>query len=214
MNTEFKNFFGTPSIILKDYFNSCETPWDLLEKLEEFLKSLPLGQIHGNIDPKADIRNLNTLYLGHGAEIGPNVLIEGSVFLADHVKVKHGAYIRGPCFIDQGSIIGHATEVKHSIFFEKVSATHFNYIGNSVLGSQVQLGAGATCANLRFDKKQIVVKTKTENFFTTQTKLGALIGQEAKLGCQVVLGPGCVVEQLAHVFPLTFGQGFYERIKK
>jgi UDP-N-acetylglucosamine diphosphorylase / glucose-1-phosphate thymidylyltransferase / UDP-N-acetylgalactosamine diphosphorylase / glucosamine-1-phosphate N-acetyltransferase / galactosamine-1-phosphate N-acetyltransferase len=213
MDVEFKDFFGSSSEALKNYLNSCEMPWDMLEKLEAFLRTLPLGQIHGHIDPRADVRDFETLYLGHGAEIGPGALIEGLVFLGDNVKVRHGAYIRGPCFIDQGSIIGHATEVKHAIFFEGASAAHFNYVGNSILGSRVQLGAGATCANLRFDKKPIIVRTRTKRLPTTHKKLGALIGQEAKLGCQVVLSPGCIVEALAEVPPLTLSQGFYERMR-
>lgn len=213
MDVEFKDFFGTSSEDLKKYLDSCSHPWDMLENLELFLKTLPLGQIQGYIHPKADIDDLNVLYVGSGAEIGPGVLIEGPVFLANNVKVRHGAYIRGPCFIDEGSIIGHATEVKHSIFFKQASAAHFNYVGNSILGSQVQLGAGATCANLRFDKQEIIVKTKTRKIPTKHKKLGALIGQQAKLGCQVVLSPGCIVDSGAQIPPLTVGQGFYERMR-
>lgn len=188
-------------------------PWEMLERLEEFLKTLPLGQVHGHIDPRADVDDFKTIYVGSGAEVGPGALIEGLVFLGDNVKVRHGAYIRGPCFIDQGSIIGHATEVKHSIFFESASAAHFNYVGNSVLGSQVQLGAGATCANLRFDKQPIIVRTKTRRLPTTHKKLGALIGHGAKLGCSAVISPGCIVDSLAQVPPLTLCQGFYERMR-
>lgn len=213
MHQDFKDFFGIPDKTLKSFFESSLFPWDMLEKLEEFLNTLTLGQVHGYIDPRADVRDLSKIYVGHGAEIGPGALIEGMVFLSDNVKVRHGAYVRGPCFIGNGAVIGHATEVKHSIFFDKASAAHFNYVGNSVLGAEVQLGAGATCANLRFDKKPIIVRTASSRIPTVHKKLGALIGTGAKLGCQAVLSPGCVVEPHSQIPPLTLGQGFYERMK-
>jgi NDP-sugar pyrophosphorylase family protein len=209
MDPFFKDLLGQSSSILKDLFESQLYPWQMLEKLKEFMNCLDLGQIYGFIDPRADVRDLSTLYLGEGSEIGPGALIEGSVYLGRNVKVRHGAYIRGPVFIDDESVIGHASEIKHSIFFKQTSAAHFNYVGNSVLGCDVQLGAGATCANLRFDKKPVIIRTQTERLITEHKKMGAIIGQGARVGCQAVLSPGCVVNKNALILPLTNVQGFY-----
>ncbi len=213
MHEDFKELFGKPDARLQKLFYEVSYPWDLLEKLVQFLEMLPLGEIHGFIDPKADVRDLSKIYLGKGAEIGPGALIEGPVYLADRVKVRHGAYIRGPAYIAEGAVIGHASEIKHSIFFERATAAHFNYVGNSILGYNVQLGAGATCANLRFDRRAIVVRSAKSRFATEHIKMGALIGKESKLGCQAVLSPGAVLEKDSIVPPLLSVQGYYQRVK-
>lgn len=213
MDIEFKDFFGTPSAILEPLFETSCYPWDMLEDLPAFLETLTLGQIHGHIDPRADVRDLSTVYMGYGAEIGPGALLEGMVFLGNNVKVRHGAYIRGPVFIDDDCIIGHASEVKHSIFFKKASAAHFNYVGNSILGQEAQMGAGATCANLRFDKKPIIVRTEHTRFATKHKKLGALLGMGSKIGCQTVMSPGSVVAPLAQISPVLSVSGYIQGSK-
>lgn len=211
MHNLFKDFFGLTPELLQSLFKNSTYPWEVLEQLEMLIHQLPLGQHRGFIDSKATIRNPQHLYLGEESEIGPGVLIEGPVFLANRVKIKHGAYIRGPVFIDEGCVVGHATEVKHSIFFKKASAAHFNYVGNSILGEGVQLGAGATCANLRFDKQEIIVRFSCEKIVTTHKKMGALIGWGAQMGCQSVLSPGCVVAPQSIIHPLANVQGYYDR---
>ncbi len=213
MNNDFQDFFGKPESTLKSLFDEVEYPWQMLEKLPAFLESLPLGTLQGALDPKASVNDPSKLYLGKNSEIGPNVLIEGAVYIGNNVKIKHAAYLRGPLFIEDGCVIGHASEIKHSIFFAGATAAHFNYVGNSVLGKEVQLGAGATCANLRFDKKNIIIRTFSHRLQTEHRKMGAFIGQGAQVGCQAVLSPGCIIAQEAQVPPLTAVKGFFERIK-
>lgn len=213
MDLEFKDFFGTPSAILEPLFETSNYPWDMLEDLSAFLETLHLGQIHGHIDPRADVRDLSMVYMGYGAEIGPGALLEGMVFLGNNVKVRHGAYIRGPVFIDDDCVIGHASEVKHSIFFKNATAAHFNYVGNSILGHDVQLGAGATCANLRFDKKPIIVRTQTQRLATKHKKLGALLGKSSKIGCQTVMSPGSVIAPCAEIPPVVSVSGYIQGSK-
>lgn len=213
MDLEFKDFFGTPSSLLEPLFEQSSFPWDMLEQLEVFLRTLALGQNHGLIHIKAHIDQMDQVYLGPGAEVGPGAYIEGPVYLGKNVKVRHGAYIRGPVFIDDDAVVGHASEIKHSILLLKASAAHFNYVGNSILGSNVQLGAGATCANLRFDKKPIIVRTAQKRHVTKHKKLGALIGWGSKIGCQAVTSPGAVIAPESMIAPVTSISGYHERLK-
>ena len=54
-----------------------------------------------------------------------------------------------------GSVLGHASESKHSLFLPGAKAPHFNYVGDSILGSNVNLGAGVKLSNLRNDGAHI-----------------------------------------------------------
>lgn len=210
MSSSFKEIFGNPTDALKNLIDVCEFPWEMLEKLEMFLNELPLGKHLGTIHPKACLRNPELVFLGEGAEIGPDVYIEGKAYIGNHAKVRHGAFLRGPVFMDDYTVCGHATELKKAILFPHASAAHFNYVGDSILGEKSQLGAGAICANLRFDKKEIIVRFLENRFVTKQKKLGALIGKETKVGCHAVLSPGTTIAPFSQILPQTSVKGYIQ----
>ena len=115
-------------------------------------------------------------------EVGAKIV--GPVAFGKNCIVGHGALIVGPAFFGDDCVIGHASEVARSIFGNNSRAAHFNYVGDSVLGSNVNLGAGAKLANLRFDKKEI----------RGCEKLGAILGDNVQIGCNAVLDPGVEIE--------------------
>ena len=90
-------------------------------------------------------------------------------------------------------MIGHATEVKNSIMLNHAHAAHFAYVGDSILGGYVNLGAGVKCANLRFDKKSIRIRIDGEILDTKRRKFGAIIGDRGSIGCNAVLNPGTIL---------------------
>jgi len=210
MSASFKEIFGNPTQALKNLVDDCDLPWEMLEKLEAFLKTKPLGKHLGYIHPRSNISHPELVFIGEGAEIGPDVLIEGPAYIGNFAKIRHGAFLRGPVFVDDGALVGHATEIKQAILFPHAQAAHFNYVGNSILGEKSQLGAGAICANLRFDKKAVIVRFLENRFTTHHAKLGALVGKEAKVGCHAVLSPGTTLAPFAQVLPLASVKGFIE----
>jgi NDP-sugar pyrophosphorylase family protein len=132
-----------------------------------------------------------------GVVIAPYAYIEGPCYIGKNCRIGHGAYIRPYTFLSEGSLVGHASEVKHSIFLQGARAPHFCYVGDSILGREVNLGAGTKCANVRFDEKPVFLQRKGERLFTGRKKMGAVIGDFAKTGCNVVLQPGTILEKHA-----------------
>lgn len=106
--------------------------------------------------------------------------IIGPVAFGKNCIVGHGALVVGPAVFGDNCVIGHCSEVARSIFGNGSRAAHFNYVGDSVLGSDVNLGAGAKLANLRFDKKSV----------RGLEKMGAVIGDKSSVGCNAVIDPG------------------------
>ncbi len=140
-------------------------------------------------------------------ELKRSVLVESGAFIAgpslflEGVKVRHGAYVRGSVLAEKGAVIGHTTEVKNSIFLEEAKAAHFAYVGDSILGANVNLGAGTKLANLKFLKSQIKFKVDDQVIFTGLKKLGAIMGDESQTGCNAVIQPGTVLGKRCFVFP-------------
>jgi len=80
--------------------------------------------------------------------------------------------------------------VKNSIIGNGTHAAHLSYIGDSIIGSNCNLGAGTITANLRLDKASIRVKIKGKSEDSGRRKLGVMIGNEVEIGIGVLLMPG------------------------
>ena len=145
------------------------------------------------------------VFVGTGAVVGPNVLIEGPAWLGDGAVVGHGAYLRGNVVLASKAKVGHAVEVKRSVFLPGAAAAHFNYVGDSVLGSRVNLGAGAKLANFR----TLSGTVKVAGHDTGLRKFGAALGDDVSLGCNSVTGPGTVVGPRTAVYHGAMLRGLY-----
>lgn len=121
---------------------------------------------------------------GKPAVVDAGAKISGPVVFGKNCVVGHGALVVGPAIFGDDCVIGHASEVTRSILGNDSRAAHFNYVGDSILGSGVNLGAGAKLANSRFDKQPI----------KNLSRLGAIIGDRCQIGCNAVLSPGVILE--------------------
>jgi bifunctional N-acetylglucosamine-1-phosphate-uridyltransferase/glucosamine-1-phosphate-acetyltransferase GlmU-like protein len=98
-------------------------------------------------------------------------------------------------------VVGHCSEVKHSILLPKAKAPHFNYVGDSVIGTEANLGAGVKLSNLRNDGGEVHTRHSDQRIPTGLRKFGALIGEKCQLGCNAVLNPGVILGAGCSVFP-------------
>jgi bifunctional N-acetylglucosamine-1-phosphate-uridyltransferase/glucosamine-1-phosphate-acetyltransferase GlmU-like protein len=109
------------------------------------------------------------------------------------VQIRHGAYIRQNSWICRDAVVGHCSEVKHSILLPGAKAPHFNYVGDSILGGSVNLGAGVKLSNLRNDGGEVFTRLNGERIGTGLRKFGAILGEGCQLGCNSVTNPGVVL---------------------
>lgn len=163
-----------------------ELPWEALARLDAYCAAGRDGRA-GSVHPTAIVEG--PLVIEPGAEVGPFAYLTGPVVMLAGAKVGHGAYLRGPVVLGPDAHVGHATEVKRSVFLAGAKAPHFNYVGDSVLGHDVNLGAGVKLANLKVMHGTIHVA----GVDTGLRKLGAMIGDAASIGCNAVLAPGTVI---------------------
>ena len=76
--------------------------------------------------------------------VEPGAMIKGPAIIGSNTVIRQGAYLRENCLIGDNCVIGHASEVKASIMLDGSQAPHFNYVGDSIVGRQVNLGAGGS----------------------------------------------------------------------
>lgn len=201
-------FFTLDEYAHAPLFEGCQYPWQALEHLKNYLSSLKLGFIEVDVPPSAYLVHSELISIGMGTVIEPGAYIEGPCIIGKHCTIRHGAYIRGDVIAGDSCVIGHDTEVKHSIFFNSTSAAHFNYVGDSILGNRVNLGAGVKCANLRLDHQPVHVIIDNERINTRLHKLGAIVGDGAQVGCNCVINPGTILGRHSFCFPCLNIYGF------
>ncbi len=163
----------------------------------------------GQLLEEASVIMAGTVLAGGPLAVGKGVLIESGAFLkgpvviGDRSEVRQGAYLRGHCLVGARCVVGHVTEVKHAIFLDDAKAGHFAYLGDSILGNEVNLGAGTKLANLRFSGGEVLVKTPDGPIGSGLRKFGAILGDRAQTGCNAVTNPGTVLGKKSIVLPNT-----------
>jgi len=143
------------------------------------------------------------LSIGNGVLVESGAFIKGPTIIGDQSEVRQGAYLRGHCLVGARCVVGHVTEVKHAIFLDDAKAGHFAYLGDSILGNEVNLGAGTKLANLRFGGGDVPVKTPTGTISSGLRKFGAILGDKVQTGCNTVTNPGTVLGKKSIVLPNT-----------
>lgn len=170
--------------------------------------------------PGASLILAGAILIGKKIDIGAGALVEGGALIkspaiiGDCTEVRQGAYLRGYCLTGKRCVVGHTTEVKHSIFLNDAKAGHFNYLGDSILGQNANLGAGTKFANLKFLGGNVSIRTEKGLVDTGRRKFGAILGDEAQTGCNSVTNPGTIVGKGGILMPNTTAPSGYHQARK
>ncbi|UCG11328.1 MAG: glucose-1-phosphate thymidylyltransferase [Deltaproteobacteria bacterium] len=149
------------------------------------------------------------IFVGPGSVVEPGALIKGPTIIGAHCEIRQGAYVRGHCLVGDRCVVGHTTEMKHSVMLNGAKAGHFAYIGDSILGNRTNLGAGTKLANLKITDTPIRIKVDGESYDTGLRKLGAILGDGAETGCNSVTNPGTLLGRGCLVYPAVSVRGGY-----
>ena len=183
------------------YWPEPAAPWSILGAGSEdgIMSQIErqIGIFGKGVAPPSDVRvdtSSGRVFIHPDAHVGQFVRIEGPCFIGAGAEVRHTAYLRKGSWICEGAIVGHATEVKNSVLLPGAKAPHFNYVGDSILGVNVNLGAGTKLSNVRNDRRGIRVELEDgAHVDTGLRKMGALVGDGCEVGCNVVTNPGAIL---------------------
>lgn len=208
MKDQASYFFNLAKYLHAPLFEPKEKVWQALSKISQYLSSATLGKIEIDIPSNVYLINPDKISIGKGSILEPGSYIKGPCILGENCVVRHGAYIRGDFIAGNNCVIGHDTEIKNSIFLDNVHAAHFAYLGDSILGNYVNLGAGTKCANLKFDHSHVYVSVEGRRVDSGMKKFGAIIGDFSQTGCNSVTNPGTLLGQNVFCYPCLNIGGF------
>ena len=182
-----KNILPIDFIIAENWF-PLTYPWNLLDANKFLISQIEENKIEGVIEKNVYIGK--RIKIGKGTVVREGSYIEGNVVIGENCKIGPNCYIRESTSIGNNCHIGNAVEIKNSIIFDNSNAPHLNYIGESIVGSNCNFGAGSIIANLRHDGKDIKIIVKDEFVNTKKRKFGAIVGDNVKLGIGTLIYPG------------------------
>jgi bifunctional UDP-N-acetylglucosamine pyrophosphorylase/glucosamine-1-phosphate N-acetyltransferase len=180
-------------------------PWDLL-RANAFLMQDLYTSIDGTVEEGAHLHG--EVVVREGARVRSGAYVQGPVIIDEGADVGPHCYIRGSTYIGRNCRVGASVEVKNTVLMDGSNIPHLNYVGDSVIMEDVNLGAGTKVANLRLDGGNVTSTCKGKRVNTGLRKLGAIIGPGVKTGINAVIDVGTVISEDAFVGPGARVKGY------
>lgn len=202
-----EGFFDINDFAHREIFAELEYVWDALKRLPEYIQEVITSQIQGTVMDGAFLVG-DQIQIGKGSVVEPGAYIAGPTIIGENSVVRQGAYIRGNVIAGDHCVIGHTSELKSAILLNHSGAPHFNYVGDSILGNHVNLGAGTKLSNLKILKGTVKVKIDGSIYDSGLRKFGAILGDRSETGCNSVLNPGTLIGPDSLVYPNATVSGY------
>jgi NDP-sugar pyrophosphorylase family protein len=202
------DFFALPPSLsrFERHFRPDVPPWEWLQQIGAALSLVTDAPVTGGTPPGVHIEG--SVWMHPTVRLPSFATLIGPAWIGAGTEIRPGAYLRGNVIAGEGCVLGNACEFKNCLLMDRVAASHFNYVGDSILGNGAHLGGGVICSNLRLDQEPIVVRTADAAFETGLRKFGAILGDESEVGCNAVLNPGTLLGPRALVSPAIAVGGY------
>ena len=200
---ETKSLLDLSHTAAAEYLEKFTHPWEALAGIKDEI--LRLG---ASLDKNEYTEISENVWVHNTAKVAPTAFIGAPCIIGKDTEIRHCAFIRGSALIGEGCVIGNSVEIKNAIIFDSAQVPHFNYVGDSILGYKAHMGAGSVTSNVKQDKSPVSVRTEIMKIETGLKKFGAIIGDNAEIGCNSVLNPGSVIGRGARIYPLSSVRGF------
>ena len=202
MDIETKNLFALEHTRAAALFEGLKYPWEALDHIGEIILKIGEGLPTDEFEhPTSDV------WIAKDANVYPTAWITGPCIIDHGTEVRHGAFIRGNALVGRNCVVGNSVELKNVILFDNVQTPHYNYVGDSILGYRAHMGAGSITSNVKSDRSDVTVKVGEAVIETGRRKFGALIGDQAEIGCNTVMNPGTIVGRASTVYPVSCVRG-------
>lgn len=180
-------------------FDDCQYAWEALAKIQGYIAKNLQRKLNNKCEGRAFIGE--DVFIGEGTVVEDGVMIKGPAIIGKNCQIRHNAYFRENVIVGDNCVVGNSSELKNAWLFNNAQVPHFNYVGDSIIGYKAHLGAGVVCSNFKTTKENIWITIEGQPRDTGLRKFGALIGDEAEIGCNAVLNPGSIIGKNAIVYP-------------
>ncbi len=175
------------AVELRGRWSDIGNPWNYLDSNKAVLDDHE-SEILGTVEDWVKVKGV--LILGKGSVIKSGTYIEGPVYIGEGCTVGPNAFLRSYTTLGNKCRVGNAVEIKNSIIMDRSYVSHLSYVGDSIIGSGCNFGAGTLVGNLRLDEKSVKMRIGEELHDTGRRKMGCVVGDNVKTGLNVMINSG------------------------
>jgi len=195
-----------------EIFEAEEEVWAAIPRIRLWIEAA-LAAADRSASTVADDQRIfvgESVRIGKGTVIMPGACLQGPAWIGEGCRIGPGCWIRENVVIGNGAIIGNSCELKNSVVGDGSEIPHWNYVGDSLLGRKVHLGAGVILSNWRHDHGEIPVvdaRYPGGRVASGLPKFGAIMGDFSDAGAHAVLNPGSLIGRRSVLYPGTVWRG-------
>ena len=202
-------FFDLDGFPHRALFVEGEAVWTALgARLAAYLEAWTDWTMADELHPGVHLLG-DRIFMAPGCTVEPGAVIVGPAIIGSGVSIRTGAYVRQNVILGDGSLVGAHSEVKGSVLLPGAKAPHQAYVGDSILGRDVNLGAGTICSNVKNIGREVSFRAGGDVVKTGLRKFGAVLGDGVKTGCNTVLNPGVLMGPGSVTYPNASLRGGY-----
>ena len=177
----------------KDSWVDVGRTWNILEASPVLFERLRQSKTK-KIDASASVSDaahlIGDVWIGPRARVFPGATIVGPAYLGPNAVVGNNCLVRDHTILDEHASVGFSCEVRNTVMMPHSRVGHLAFVGDSILGYGADLGASVVLSNYRFDGGDVQVMLRGQLVSTHTDKFGAVVGDQAKIGCGAVVLPG------------------------
>jgi len=192
-------FFELEHTAHSKLFEKDKYVWEALRQIPSYLQFRLKPGVLGELVGKPFISE--SVFIGSGTIVEQGAMLKGPAWIGENCHIRSGCYVRENVIVGNGVVMGNSSEFKNCIIFDEAQVPHFSYVGDSILGYKVHLGAGAILSNVKLDRAEISVLATDGMIATGLKKFGAIVGDRSEIGCNVVINPGSVIGRDCIIYP-------------
>jgi NDP-sugar pyrophosphorylase family protein len=193
-------------------FKEVSCVWEAVAVLPAYIERIIEPAILGDVEEGAWVEP-GRVRLEEGARVERGAIVRGPTIIGRNTVVRSGAYIRGHLLVGADCLIGSGTETRQLLVLTHTNIPHRNFLATSLVGNRVNIGGATDAANFLLSGKNVEIRITRADGTTTayptgMTKLGAVIGDDTKLGGQILLQPGTVIGKRCLIYPQCAISGY------
>ncbi len=203
-------FFELSECAHRGLFDGLDRVWEALgSRLDAYLAAWTDWRVLSPLPDGVHVLG-GAVSIAAGCTVEPGAVIRGPLIAAEGCEIRTGAYLRGGVILGRGCVVGAHSELKRAVLLDHAHAPHQNYVGDSILGGRVNLGAGTILSNVKNVGREVTFRHREELVRTGLRKFGAVLGDGCRTGCNTVLNPGVLMGPNCVTYPnVALRSGYY-----
>ena len=212
-----RNSFGIGSPYLVEVKNCVDVVKNNAATIVRDVAIKQINKVTLELNSSSQIIHPCNIFVEEGAILENCILnaSEGPIYIAKNCKIMDGAILRGPIFIDEGSIVKMGAtiyggtsigkncvvggEIKNSVINNFSNKAHHGYLGDSIIGKWCNLGAGTSTSNVKNNGSDVMLQLANAEL-NAGNKFGLLMGDYSRSAINTSFNTGTVVGTCCNIF--------------